>query len=680
MQNTAQTSIAGGFTRAQAWGVAALLVCITWAALIGVAGNGFARYDDDDYIAANDHVMQGLTWEGAKWAFTSLHAANWHPLTWLSHMLDVSLFGMRAGWHHLMSLLLHTCSVLLLFWFLCRTTRRLWPSALVAAIFAVHPLHVESVAWAAERKDVLSAVFWFAAMLAWSFYADRPGLLRYAGVFLLLALGLLAKPMLVTLPLVLLMLDYWPLKRFTVDGSRWRLRLTGTSVWRLVLEKLPLLALAAASSAMTLKAQTAAIAGFESLGFGARLANAVVSYGRYIWAMIWPGGLAAFYPFATSMFAAKLICSVVLLLAFTAFAIAVARSRRYVIVGWLWYVVTLVPVIGIVQVGWQSHADRYTYITLVGLFCIVAWVLAEWLDTRPQFKGPVTACAAVVVVIMAAVTFRQVGFWKDDLAVCRRAVEVTRYNPAMLANLGAILGERGQVQEGLAALQEALKAMPDNARVLTATGSLLSRAGRHQDSLAYFDKAIRIQPRDPESQLGMATSLVRLGRVAEAESFCRTAVELKPDKGDSRVLLGIVLAQQGKMDDAMNEFHQAAEARPPVATARVNMARIYVQRGQLDMALDECRRSVAMQPHHLSYDYMGQVLVRMQRFQEAEQAYRLALRLNPAAAETHYNLAVLLEQQGRKTEAADEASKAASLDAGDKAYSEFLQRLKTGTP
>jgi protein O-mannosyl-transferase len=635
------------------------------------------RYDDDDYIAQNSHVNWGLTWDGIKWAFTSLYAANWHPLTWLSHMLDVSLFGLRAGGHHLVSLLFHTGSVLLLFWFLCRATRRLWPSALVAALFAVHPLHVESVAWAAERKDVLSAFFWFATMLAYASYAEKPGVFRYVRTLVLFGLGLLAKPMLVTLPLVLLMLDYWPLERFSVERDGWKPRMSGIGTGRLLLEKAPLLAMAAVSSAITLKAQTAAIASFDSLTFATRLANAAVSYGRYAWAMIWPQGLAVFYPFATSVFAAKLVCSILLLVTGTAAALYLGRRHRYVLVGWFWYVLTLLPVIGLVQVGWQSHADRYTYIPLTGLFIIVAWALAHAVDRRPQLRTPIAICAMIVVVAMSALTFRQVGFWKDELSVCRRAVEVSKHNPAMLANLGAILGERGEPQEGLAALHEAYKYLPENAGVITSIGSVLSRMGRFQESLDYFDKAIRIQPGNRDAMMGMATALARLGRTKEAEKYCRTVLEGAPDKGDGWLLLGIILGQQGRLDDAMDAFRRAAEAHPGIAAARLNMAKIYVQRGQMDMALEECRKSIAMEPQYGAYEFMGMILLQQGRSSEAEQAYRNAIRLNPTAASVYFNLGVLLDKQGRRKEAADEIARAASLDPANKTYVEYLQRLRS---
>jgi protein O-mannosyl-transferase len=607
-----------------------LLVLLTLAAFAGVHRNGFVRYDDDDYIARNPQVTQGLSWQGARWAFTDFHAANWHPLTWLSHMLDVTLFGLHPAGHHLVSLFLHTCSVLFLFWFLCRTTGNSWPAAFVAAMFAIHPLHVESVAWAAERKDVLCALFWFAAMLAYASYADRPGILRYLAVLVLFALSLLSKPMAVTFPFVLILLDYWPLQRFSIERSDRFLAISSTSLRRLLLEKVPFLALTVISCLITLKAQTTTIANVELLSIQTRFANAAVSYGRYAWSMVWPTGLAVFYPFETTWFAAKVVCSILLLFAGTAAAILLHRKYRYVAVGWFWYILTLVPVIGLVQVGWQSHADRYTYIPLTGLFIAIAWASMDVASRKPRLRRALAACGILVALILAAMTFRQVSYWNSALSLCKRAVDVTAHNPAMLANLGTMLSENGQTAEGLAALQEADKSLPDNAGVATALGLALSRAGRYQESVPVFERALRLQPQSRDALAGIAAALSRLNRLKEAEGYCRALLKVAPADGEGWLLLGVVLGQQARFDEALDAFSRSAEAQPPVPMARLNIAKLYIQKGDLEKALDECRKCIAQQPNYAAYELMASVLTRLGRTQEAAQAHRQAAMLNPA--------------------------------------------------
>ncbi|HPC48095.1 MAG TPA: hypothetical protein PLW83_08605, partial [Deltaproteobacteria bacterium] len=415
------------------------------------------NFDDPPYVTHNPHVLKGITAEGFRWAFTSVYGSNWHPLTWISHMLDVELFGMNAGMHHLTNTLLHALNSVLLFLVLEAATKARGKSALVALLFAVHPLHVESVAWVAERKDVLSTFFGMLATAAYIAYANRPSAWRYLVVAIAFVLGLMAKPMLVTLPLVLIILDFWPLERILPDGKRPdaaarpeggmpRLPLS-----RLILEKAPLFALSAASSAVTVYAQYTggSVRTLDEIPLYQRTANAIVSYVMYLVKTAVPSGLAAFYPFPEAIPAAKVIACGVFLAGVTAAAWALRKRRPYLIAGWLWYVVTLVPVIGLVQVGRQSMADRYTYLPLVGIFVIVVWGADDVLKRFTRSTKPAAALAAIGLAVLMTATYFQVGVWKDSTALFSHAVAVTQGNYIAHYNLGCELQKQGDTGEAI---------------------------------------------------------------------------------------------------------------------------------------------------------------------------------------------------------------------------------------
>jgi len=367
--------------------VVCCLIAVTIAAYWGVWKNDFVRFDDDEYVLENPHIADGLTPEGIRWAFTTVYASNWHPVTWLSHMLDVNMFGMWAGGHHLSSLLIHLLNTLLLFGFLMSATRRLWPSTVVAALFAIHPIHVESVAWVSERKDVLSCLFWIATMWAYLQYVRKPRWPRYFAVVVLFALGLMSKPMLVTLPLVLLLLDYWPLARFEPASQGDGLRPSGSHMLRILLEKAPLMALSVCSAVITLAAQRGAVTKLDTVNMGPRLTNVIISYGRYIGKMFWPSKLTVFYPFVHKAHYLAAFCILLFLAAVTVWVLYRGSSSKYLVTGWFWYLITLMPVIGLVQIGAQSHADRYTYIPLIGIFIIIAYGIAQMLGQRPRLAS-----------------------------------------------------------------------------------------------------------------------------------------------------------------------------------------------------------------------------------------------------------------------------------------------------
>jgi protein O-mannosyl-transferase len=504
-------------------GVAALVLAALWP----VGQNGFVVFDDGEYVTQNPWVLAGLTWRGVGWAFGSFHSSNWHPLTWLSHMLDVELFGLDAGWHHRVSLLWHAATTVLLFAWLRDATGATWRSALVAALFGVHPLHVESVAWAAERKDVLCAFFFVLALLAYTRWTRHPTPARYATVAAAFAAALLSKPMALSLPVVLLLVDVWPLARLRPG------EVTASAAWPLLREKLPLFLLGAASSAVTLAAQGQAGA-TRSLGtvpWTARIANAVVSYASYLVKTVWPADLAVFYPhpFATGGLAPGTVAASALALAAIS-AAALSRWRRQpaLAAGWAWYLVTLLPAIGIVQVGSQAMADRYTYLPLVGVFAGAAWALPDASRT-PALRGAIAAACAAAVVALATAARAQVGVWKDTFTLFRHAADVTRDNWLAWKNLGVEYFQRGAVEEARRAFEASVRAWPHDPAAWTDLAAARSAVGDHAGAADAIRRALALRSDDAEAWylLGMEGHLS--GRPEIAEEALARLRDLRPD-------------------------------------------------------------------------------------------------------------------------------------------------------
>jgi Flp pilus assembly protein TadD len=575
--------------------VALVLAAASLAAYHDLGNDKFISIDDPLYVADNPHVQKGLSWEGAVWAFTSLDATNWHPLTWLSHMLDVEVFGARVGAYHLVNLGLHVASAILLLAFLAYTTRRLWLAAVVAGLFALHPLHVESVAWLSERKDVLSTFFWMAAMLSYAFYTRKPTWRRYAAVIALFGMGLMAKPMLVTLPLALLLLDYWPLERFQ-PGS--------LSLKRLIMEKLPLFALAAASCAVTLIAQRPAASSMQSITLGARLANALSSYVIYLRQMLWPADLAILYPYPPAPSYAAAAATLVLLAAITLAAIRWGRSGRYILVGWLWYLVTLVPVIGVVQVGIQAHADRYTYIPLIGLFMAAVFAIGEAVERRPSVRRAVIVTAATALVALGVITSRQAGYWHNTMMLYMRASAAndaaaqpylgmlfasmsdermiaelqdaiaTRPKWAQAhAHLGALLGKTGRADAGMAECEKALELKPDLALGHRTMGMLLAAKRDYSGAAREYGKSLAIQP-DSTTWNNLADAQTRLGQLDVAETSLRQAIAMSPGIAVSHANLAVVLVQLGRREEAIAELHKSLALDPGNAAAKAFLSKL----------------------------------------------------------------------------------------------------------
>jgi Flp pilus assembly protein TadD len=495
----------------------------------------FTNYDDDHYVYKNPQVETGLTIQGVVWAFTTRYAGNWHPLTWLSHMLDWQLWAGNAGAHHLVNLLFHLVNTLLLFHVLNQMTAAPWRSGFVAALFALHPLHVESVAWVAERKDVLSTLFWMLTLWAYGRYVERfkvhgSGFKGFYGLALLFfALGLMAKPMLVSLPFVLLLLDFWPLGR-----ARWVKPVLGDQtavpLSRLLMEKSPFFALTAASCAVTFWAQRlgGTIESLEYLPLGDRIANAVVSYVRYLGKAFWPDGLAVFYPLQRWSSEAALV-AVVVLFGVSAWVLWNTRSQPQFVVGWLWYLGTLVPVIGLVQAGSQSMADRYTYLPLIGLFIILAWSLPSRLVEQPMPRTIAAATAVVLLSVCGMLSGLQLRYWQNSVALFEHALAVTEPNFVTHYNLGFALALAGRVEDALEHFKQALQIKPDNADVNYSMGLALVLLGKAPEGVSYWEQALRIKPNDAIRQYDLANVLLKLRRMPQAIEHFQQVLRINPD-------------------------------------------------------------------------------------------------------------------------------------------------------
>ena len=607
----------------------------------------FVALDDPAYVTANPHVAGGLTWQNVSWAFTATHAANWHPLTWLSHMLDVQLFGMSARAHHLVSLALHLASTLLLFLLLARMTAAPARSAFVAALFAVHPLHVESVAWVAERKDVLSTFFWMLALLAYVQYARASGQARrsrlfrggwYGLVLVTLALGLLAKPMLVTLPFVMLLLDAWPLGRFT-----------RATAGRLLLEKLPLFLLVAGSSVVTLvvQRQGGAMTAFQKHPAGLLVENVLVSYATYIIEMVWPARLAMFYPMPASIPAWKIGGAAVLLALVSAMAIRLARRRPYVAVGWLWYLGTLVPVIGLVQVGLQAHADRYTYIPLIGLFIIVAWGTADLLARWRSARIIAPSAAGLVVLACALQAHAQVRYWRNSDALWAHTLDVTGSVESARShfNSGLVFSRQGRIDEAIEEFSQAARLDPEFADAHYDLGLALASRGRTAEAIRAFESVTRLEPAFAQGQLELGVALLTAGRVAEATAPLMRAVQLDPLLGPAHHNLGLALASQGRMGDSIQPFTDAVRLQPDFAEARSDLGLALLRSGRLAEAIEHLSRAVELGPDLAeAHENLGLAFARAGRTGDAIRQFKEVLRINPAHVEARRALASLTGQ------------------------------------
>lgn len=640
--------------------VSLVLITATLAVFGQVYDFQFVNYDDGTYILNNPVVRDGLTKDGLSWAFTSGHAANWHPLTWLSHMLDCQLFGLNAGMHHVTSLLLHIANSLLLLYILGRTTGRLWPSAFAAALFALHPVHVESVAWVSERKDVLSTLFFMLTILAYVRYAEKPKIIRSLTAVLIFALGLMAKPMLVTLPFVLLLMDYWPLKRFDFGKKRATVKTDSAYsryklIRKLVFEKTGFFVLSALSSITTFFVQKhgGAVQRIEVFPFGTRVANAAIGYVGYLWKMLWPQKLAIFYPYhAERITVLKTAAAVFLLLVITVWVIKRARSDKYLAVGWFWYIGTLVPVIGLVQVGHQALADRYTYIPLIGIFIMFSWYVPTLLAGYKLKKLLLTALTVIIIPAVGVRTYLQTGYWRDSLALFNHALDVTDDNYEAHFCLSEPLVKQGKIEQALYHNSQALKIKPDFTRAQNGMGVALIKAGRSQEAIRYLRNAILLYPDCFEAHGNLGIAFMSLGRFDDAARHYKAAMRINPSLETLRVDVALALFKGGKISQAIAEYQEFLKKHPDDADIQNKTGALLVSLGKVEQAVAYFEKAVQIAPEFSDAHYnLGYLAFRQGKFDQAVKHFTDALKADENLPHVHKFLADAFFRIGRIDEA-----------------------------
>lgn len=639
-----------------------LAVCVLLVLAVAVVfgqtvRHQFVNYDDDQYIyLAPAQVTKGLTLNGIAWAFTHSHAQNRHPLTTLSHMVDCQLYGLQPGGHHLTSVLLHTATSILLFLVLYWMTGGLAPSALVAAVFAVHPLRVESVAWVAERKDVLSGLFFMLTLAAYLRYVRRPfALHRYLAVVVTFALGLMSKSMLVTLPFVLLLLDYWPLGRFKLqpaletgtDEVRPSVRLRG--MIRLVLEKIPLVALSGVAAAATFLTQRKWLQPLDELSLGMRVANAVVSYGMYLKKFFCPTGLIPFYPHPLDSLPWATAIGCALLLAAISLAAFLGRKKHpYLLVGWLWYLGSLVPVIGLVQAGEQAMADRYTYLTQIGIAIAIAWGLASLVQARPA-RGWIAGVAAAAILVTLVVAARhQTSRWRDSQTLWTHALQVNPQNNIARFNLGNVYFHENLFDEAIEQYRMSIAIDPDYKMAYLNMGVVLDRLNRKDEAIVQLQKVLELDPDTARAHYDLGNIMVQKGQFEAAVAHYRKALEIDPQFDLPLNNLANALLLLGQADEAIRHLRRAIKTQPNNVDACFNLGNALAERGQLDEALDLWRKVVQQQPTRAqAYLHMGLVLLVQEKRAAAIVAFRQSLEINPNLTQARKQLAALGEPDGR---------------------------------
>jgi tetratricopeptide (TPR) repeat protein len=644
--------------------MAAMLVLVTIALYWPATSYDFVNYDDPEFLTANPHVQRGLSWEGVRWAFGNTEqAVYWAPLMWLSHMLVCQFFGLNAWGHHLVNVLLHATNTALVFLLLRRMTGATWRCLVVAALFGLHPLRVESVAWVTERKDVLSAFFWMLALWAYSRYVEVQSpesnvqspptasnnthhasrITHHASRFtfhvsryyllslFFFALGLMSKPMVVTLPCVLLLLDYWPLGRFQHNRAR-----------GLVMEKIPFFALALAASVVTFVVQShgGAVAGGEKLPLGARGGNALISYCRYVGKMFWPTDLAVFYPHPGYWPIGKVLLAGGLLLGISALLFAKRRRYPFLLVGWLWYCGTLVPAIGLVQSGDQAMADRFTYLPSLGVLVLAVWGAYELARRWHYGVVALSVAASTAILLCMVLTRQQLGYWKDSETLFRHALEVTEKNEVAYNNLGSALDEKGQTDEAIRQYQEALRLKPDDATAHGNLGIALARKGQTDEAIRQYQEALRLKPDYAEPHYSLGNVLARAGQIDEAMREYQEAVRLKPDYAAAHNNLGFALVRKGQMDQAIRQYQEAIRLKPDYAGAHYNLGFALVRLGQTDEAIRQYQEALRLKPDYAEAHYnLGNELAKKGQIDDAISHYQEAIRLKPGYTEAQNNLA-----------------------------------------
>ncbi len=654
----------------------AILAVATFTVYLPVFELDFINFDDTAYVTGNPPVSGGLTWSGVVWAFRSFHSSNWHPLTWISHMLDCQLYGLRPGGHHLTNLLFHIANSLLVFWLLKGMTSALWRSAFVAGLFALHPLRVESVAWVAERKDVLSAFFGLLCLSAYVKFARAKSEIRnpkretspnsgnrskhgyYWLALVLFAFGLMSKPMLVSWPFVMLLLDFWPLGRVSgVEGKGETEVQSGVflmrSLFPLVVEKLPFFALTAASCVITFFAQRegGALVPIQGFPWVFRIENAVMSYSRYMGKLVYPHPLAVVYPKVPGWPIAEVLFASAILVVATPFALTRWR-RGYVITGWFWFVVVLAPVIGLVKVGDVSMADRYMYLPAIGIFILLAWGMSDLTMLWTRRSIPLAIGAAGILIACAVATGRQIPYWQNQESLFEHALEVTGKNPLADINLGVYFMERGELNRAREHYLSAIAADPNFAESWTGLGYISAEEKKYDEAIADYESALRLKPGFFDARINFGKALFQVGQTNEAIEQFREAVRLSPSEAIGHYNLGCCLSARGDRADAFTEFRMATQLNPKLGAAWYNLGGLFAYEGKTDDAIATYRKGVEVEPGNVAArQTLGGLLLSAGRNQEAAREFSAVLQVRPDDSAAHYQLALALSAQGKSREA-----------------------------
>ncbi len=663
------------------FGLCLLLIAGVAAAYVQVAGFDFVDYDDPFYVTRNPQVLAGLTWDGVKWAFTTMHAGNWIPLVWLSLMADRSILGTGAGGFHLVNVALHIANTILLFWVLKRYSKSLWPSFLVAALFGLHPLHVESVAWVTERKDVLSALFWMLTMLAYARYVERPTAWRYVTVCTTFALGLMAKSMLVTLPLVLLLMDYWPLRRLLPEDAG-----KGVSIGRLIREKIPLLGLSALTCVVTVIAQkyAGAVSKIDVIPFGRRVGNALVSYSDYILKMFWPVDLAVYYPHPIKSLAGWKVAAALAVLLTITIVVILLRRRRYLFVGWLWYLVTLVPVIGLVQVGSQAMADRYTYIPLTGIFIMLAWLAGDIAAQRRLRQAIAGVAGSAILGVLGIMTFVQAGYWRDTLSLFKHCAAVTPDNVVAREYLGIGFARKGDAEAALREFKEALRFEPNDVRTFYNIGNMLALLGRTDEAIEYYNRVLAVKPGDPDTCIALASARAIKGEMELALEAYRQGLKYNPQNTVLRGEFALTLLKLNRVDEGITQLEQLATIKTD-STTYCNLGIAWAQKGQFDRAEEYYKKAIGLNPANVKAHYnFGNLLLAQNMPDKAIDEYRKAIGASPDFVRSYDMLAIALIQKGKIEQAKAAYEQALKIDPSDENARIGLEKIravqKDGSP
>jgi len=648
------------------------LAAATLAAYWQVLSSDFINFDDTIYVTENQHVRTGFSGDNIRWAFAVGTVAYWHPLTWLSHMLDCQLYGLRPGMHHLTSLIIHIVNSLLLFLVFRRMTGAVWPSAFIAALFALHPINVDSVAWVAERKNLLSTLFWLLTMWAYASYAQRGGIIRYLATLLLFALGLLAKPMLVTLPFVMLLLDYWPLGRmrtasFSRDGDpeageAVRFDERASSIFRLLWEKIPFFALSGISSYFSyLSVRRLGITlSTELVPMKLRLTNAVVSYVAYIGKIVLPRKLAVYYPYPQEVAMWQALGALLLLICASVALILVFANRPYLGVGWLWFLGTLIPVIGLVQAGlWPALADRWAYVPLIGLGIIAAWGVS---DLAAKWRLPASMIAVAAGVCLSALTvctWLQARYWHNSFTLFTRALDVTFNNPIAHLNLGNVFLREQKTDQAIQQYREAIRIHSHFASAHHNLGIALGQQGRHDEAIEEYYTVLRLEKEHLKARFHLANALAKKGRLDEAISHYRKVIELGTVDAEVHNNFALALAKKGDIEEAIKHYALCLEIEPDSVEVLNNLGNALVQQQRYGPAVAHFKRALSLKPGFAeTYYNLANTLYQLGQIDEAALHYQEALQLNPDDTDAHHGLGLALVRQEKYDEAIEHFKKA----------------------